>query len=224
MKAAVLFTGGKDSTYALHLAYLQGYDIAVLASIVPLYEYSMLYHRPYPEILKLQAESMGFPIEFSYLHEKDLEENMLKNLIKKVKEEYSVEVLVTGAVLSDYQRMRFSMIAEEYNIDVVNPLWRIDQEKYLLELVENGIEFILLSINTYGLTPEFLGRIVRYDDAVKIIELAKRYGFNPSFEGGEAETLVVYAPLYSKRLRVEGEIVKRGPYEYVYIVKNAELS
>lgn len=224
LKTAVLFTGGKDSTYALHLAFLQGYDIVVLASIIPLYDYSMLYHRPYPEILKLQARSMGFPIEFFYLRNKSMEENILRELIISVKEKYGVEKIVTGAVLSDFQRIRFSMIAEEYGVDVINPLWKIDQEKYLLELVENGFEFILLSINTYGLPPKFLGRVIRYEDALEIIRLARKYSFNPSFEGGEAETLVVKAPLFNNKLVVEGEIIKRGFYEYVFLIKNASLS
>jgi diphthine-ammonia ligase len=222
--AAVLFTGGKDSTYALHLAYLQGYNIRVLASIIPEYEYSMLYHKPYTEILRLQAESMGFPLETITINRPDKEINALKVMIEKLTRAYNIDTLVTGAVLSDYQRLLFGMMGDEYGVFVYNPLWRINQERYLLELIENGIEFILISINTYGLDPRFLGRVIDRDDAEEIIARARRYGFNPSFEGGEAETLVVNAPLFRRRLRVEGSVVEKGLYEYVFIVKNAILS
>ncbi len=224
MNAAVLYTGGKDSTYALHLAFLQGLEIRVLASIVPMYEYSMLYHKPRYDLLKLQAESMGFPIEFLILESPDREEEVLYNLLGFLREKYGVEVVVTGSVLSDYQRMRFSMVAEEVGLDVFNPLWRFDQEKYIIELVEHGIEFIIVSINTYGLPPSFMGRVITLEDVYEIIELARKYGFNPSFEGGEAETLVVNAPLFHKKIVVDGEVVEKGLNEYVYLIKNARLS
>lgn len=223
LKAIVLFSGGKDSTYALHLAYLQGYDIALLGSIMPTYEYSMLYHKPDPEVLKLQAESMGFPIKIIYCHSQELELDALRHLLKYAVEHYGVNTVVSGALLSDYQRFRYMYVAWELGLDVFNPLWGFDQEKYLLELVRNGFEFMIISINVYGLPPINMGKVIGYSDALEIIGLSRKYGFNPSFEGGEAETIVLNAPLFRRRIRVDGEVVVKGLYEYVYVIKNAVL-
>ncbi|RLG81305.1 MAG: diphthine--ammonia ligase [Thermoprotei archaeon] len=225
MKAAVLFTGGKDSTYALHLSFLQGYDVVALASIIPRYEDSTLYHKPFLEVLKLQAESIGLPLEIeeATTGEEGGEIRALYRLLARVRDRYGVKVVVSGAVLSDYQRLRFTMVAENLGLISYTPIWRIPQDKYLLEIVDAGLEFMLVSISAYGLPPTFLGKIINKDDALEIIRLAKKYGFNPAFEGGEAETLVIYAPLFRRRVVIEGYADKRGTHNYVYVVKNAYL-
>ena len=46
MKLACFFSGGKDSTYAIHLAKKQGHDIVCLLSIFPKSEESHLLHHP----------------------------------------------------------------------------------------------------------------------------------------------------------------------------------
>ncbi|ADI32397.1 diphthine--ammonia ligase [Staphylothermus hellenicus] len=218
MKATILFTGGKDSTYALHLAYLQGFDIVVLSTIYPLYEYSMLYHKPIFDLLRLQAKSLGLPLESMAVYSPKQELSTLYKLLKRVKENYGVEAVVSGAVLSDYQRMRYSMICDELGLEPYTPLWRIDQSKYMFELVEHGIEFILISINTYGLPMKLLGKIITDKDVYEIINRSRKYGFNPAFEGGEAETLVVNSPLFRRRIRVIGRRMIKSPYEGVFII------
>ncbi|OYT40895.1 MAG: ATP-binding protein [Desulfurococcales archaeon ex4484_58] len=223
MKATVLYTGGKDSTYALHWGFLQGFDIVVLSSLIPLYEDSMLYHKPKLELLELQSRSLNIPLEYIEIADPRYELEALYELLSRVKERYNIKVVFTGGVLSDYQRLNYMLVAEELGLKIFNPLWRFDQRRYLLELVSHNIEFILLSINTMGLPKYFLGKIITYNDALKIIEYSERYKFNPSFEGGEAETFVVYAPLFKYRILVDGEIVERGVYEYYYIIKNAVL-
>lgn len=220
MKATVLFTGGKDSTYALHLAYLQGFDVVVLSTIYPLYEYSMLYHRPVFNLLRLQAQSMNLPLESVAVYSPRHELSSLYNLLKRVRENYGVKAVFSGAVLSDFQRIRYSMICEKLSLKSYTPLWRIDQSKYMLELVEHGIEFILISINTHGLPMKFLGKIITKKDVYEIIKRSIKYGFNPAFEGGEAETLVVNAPLFKKEIRVFGDKIIKSPYEGYYVIKS----
>ncbi len=221
MRATVLFTGGKDSHFSLYWAVLQGFEIPVLASLIPSYDYSMLYHRPVEDILKLQSRALNIPLEIEYVYDPEDELAALKRLLSRIIDDYHVEAVFSGAILSDFQRMRFSMIAEELGLLSYTPLWRIDQEKYMFELVDSGFEILITSISTLGLGPGFVGRVLSRDDVEAIIRRAKRYGFNPAFEGGEAETLVVYMPLYRYRLRVEGETLKRGPYNYEFVIRRA---
>jgi diphthine-ammonia ligase len=46
MKCAVLFSGGKDSTYATYLAKKEGYTISCLISIISENPESYMFHTP----------------------------------------------------------------------------------------------------------------------------------------------------------------------------------
>ena len=61
MKLASLFSGGKDSAYAIHLAKKQGHDVVCLLSIFPKSDESHLLHHPNLKWTKLQSESMNIP-------------------------------------------------------------------------------------------------------------------------------------------------------------------
>ena len=61
MKLASLFSGGKDSAYAIYLAQKQGHEIKCLLSVFPKSDESHLLHYPNIELTKLQSESMNIP-------------------------------------------------------------------------------------------------------------------------------------------------------------------
>ena len=46
MKLACLFSGGKDSTYAIHLVKNQGHEVTCLLSVFPKSDESHLLHHP----------------------------------------------------------------------------------------------------------------------------------------------------------------------------------
>ena len=224
MRVCSLLSGGKDSTFALHWAILKGFDVACLVTLKPAREDSWMFHVPAIELTKLQAEALGLPqvyVETSGVKGAELED--LKRALRTAVEEYGVEGVVTGALLSDYQRMNINLVCEELGLRAYSPLWRKDQARHLRELVEMGFEIVITAIDAYGLDPEFLGRVLTEGDVDRIAELARRYGFNPAFEGGEAETLVVYAPLFQKRLVIKGRKVRIGPYSWRYVVEEARL-
>ena len=61
MKLASLFSGGKDSTYAIYLAQKQGHDVSCLLSIFPKSDESHLLHHPNLDWTQLQSASMAIP-------------------------------------------------------------------------------------------------------------------------------------------------------------------
>ena len=61
MKLACFFSGGKDSTYAIHLAKKQGHEIVCLLSVFTKSEESHLLHHPNLKWTKLQSKSMNIP-------------------------------------------------------------------------------------------------------------------------------------------------------------------
>ncbi len=210
-------SGGKDSNYALHWALTHGIDVCCTITLKPP-EDSELLQFPAVELARLQSKALDIPNLYA-----EGEEGLLEELLKEAKEMGATHV-VSGALLSDYQRQRMGWVAERIGLKPINPLWRIDQEMYMRRLVRDGFEFILIRVAAFGLGPELLGKVVDEKMVDDIIKKAKRYGFNPAFEGGEAETLVLKAPAYKLRLKVEGEVVSRGGGDWVYVIKRAELA
>jgi hypothetical protein len=59
MRVAALFSGGKDSTYAAHIAEERGHEVAFLVSIEPARPDSWMFHSVNIHLAPLLAEAMG---------------------------------------------------------------------------------------------------------------------------------------------------------------------
>ncbi|MEM4224761.1 MAG: diphthine--ammonia ligase [Desulfurococcaceae archaeon] len=221
--AAVLFTGGKDSTYALHRAVESGLRVSVLLTVVPHYKYSMLYHQPHFSVLVSQAQSLGIPLESIGLYDKLKELDALEWLVKKAVHDYGIDVLVTGAIRSDYQRKAFNKVASKYGVTLYSPHWGEDDYSYMRSLLEYGIEFAVVSITSMGIPHDILGQKFTLEDLEKLTVLSRKYGFNLSFEGGDAETLVLNAPLFKYEIRVYGKAVWVSDFEGYFVIEDHEL-
>ena len=115
--------------------------------------------------------------------------------------------------------MLFLDIAEELGLRLYTPLWGKNSKSYLLELIKNGIEFIITSITSWGIPMDILGKRFTERDAQEILRRADIYGFDPAFEGGEAESFVIYAPLFKRRICVDGVIRILSEYEGYVVPK-----
>ena len=60
MRLGVLFSGGKDSTLALHYA-AEKEEVACLITVVSENKESYMFHTPNIEVSALQAEALGLP-------------------------------------------------------------------------------------------------------------------------------------------------------------------
>jgi len=225
MRVGVLFSGGKDSTYSLHWAYIKGLSVKCLITVEPSSSESWMLHYPNVQLTKLQSLALDVPQIYKRCMRKEVEKevNLLKEAISEAIKLYRIEALVTGALLSDYQRMTIEMLCGDLGIPVLSPLWRRNQEDYLFELLEIGIKFIVTSITVMGLSPKLLGKVITRENVEEIVASSRKYKFNAAFEGGEAETLVVDSPLFTKRLEVKGRIVREGQYSWRYIISEARL-
>jgi diphthamide synthase (EF-2-diphthine--ammonia ligase) len=92
MKLAALFSGGKDSTYAIFLAKKLGHSVDVLLTLYPYSDESHLLHYPNITFTSLQSESMKIPqlIEKMTSNNSENEFEKLNNLIAIAKENYSI--------------------------------------------------------------------------------------------------------------------------------------
>ena len=199
----MLFSGGKDSVFALWCAIHQGYEIACLLTIFPQRSDSWMFHYPDIEWTRLQAEAVGIPqvtAKASGVKEEEL--GAMKEALLELKRTRGIDCVVTGAIASEYQKWRIETICYELGLRSVAPLWRKNPEQLLTEQVEMGFEFILTACMAMGLGPDWLGRMIDSKAIDELKSVSRRFGVSLVFEGGEAETYVLNAPIFSKRIRI----------------------
>ena len=106
MKLACLFSGGKDSTYAIHLVKKQGHEVTCLLSVFPKSDESHLLHHPNLKWTKLQSESMKIPQLIIDSSSDDTSDELivLEKLLKNAMDEFKIEGLVHGGIKSKFQK------------------------------------------------------------------------------------------------------------------------
>ena len=215
-KLASLFSGGKDSVYAVHMAKKEGYSIECLISIYSENKDSYMFHTPSVEKTKKQAEVMGFPLLVQKTRgEKEVELEDLKKAIIKAKEEYGIEGVITGAIQSVYQASRIQEICHELDLDVFNPLWQKDEDSYLGELIKEKFKIVLVGVFAYPFDSSWLLREIDEKFISEVRDLNQKYKIHVAGEGGEFETFVLNCPLYSRPLEiVSSDIFEEGEYSY----------
>jgi ABC transporter with metal-binding/Fe-S-binding domain ATP-binding protein len=203
VKVVSLFSGGKDSTYALWYAQMQGWDIERLVTVFPENQDSWMFHFPALKWTTLQAEAIGIPQEkivTKGVKEEELED--LANGLESLKSRLGVEAIVSGAVASEYQRTRLDNLCERLGLKSFAPLWHKKQQQLVKEEVEAGFEIIITACNAMGLDEKWLGKTLGPKEIEGLAKLSKKYGLSIAFEGGEAETFTLSGPVFRKRLTV----------------------
>jgi len=204
MNLGSLFSGGKDSTYAIYLAQKQGHEVTCLLSIFTKSEESHLLHYPNLQWTKLQSESMKIPqlTIHSGSDETDDELFALENLLQNAKEQFHIEGLVHGGIKSQFQKEKFETLCSKLDLIAVTPLWGTEPEQYMNDLLDANFVFIMTTVSSDGLDDTWLGKTILKSDIDTLRHLSEKFGFNLNFEGGEAETFVVDCPLFSNSIKI----------------------
>tara|TARA_Y100000590_G_scaffold183239_1_gene208786 strand:- start:529 stop:1218 length:690 start_codon:yes stop_codon:yes gene_type:complete len=225
MKLAALFSGGKDSLYAIFLAKNFGNSIDVLLTLHPFSDDSHLLHHPNIKFTKLQSESMEIPqlVEKVDSINTSIEIEKLENLIIEAKKQYNIQGIVHGGILSQFQKDNFLSISQKHQLDVISPLWKKEPISYMNEVIENNFEFIISAVGSAGLDDSWLGKKIDQNSLNDLKSLQEKFGFNLSFEGGEAETFVTDCPLFKKSLKIVNSSTKWDGYRGRFEILEAEL-
>jgi len=217
MRVAVLATGGKDSTLALHRILDEGHEVKHLVSMIPLREDSWMFHYPNIHLVDLFAKAVEIPLvkaETSGVKEKEVKD--LRRLIATL----DVEGIVSGAIASNYQKTRIEKICKQLRLKCITPLWRENPIDILMEILALKFEVIMTGVYAYGFSKEWLGRKIDEKTIKALMELNRQYGVSVVGEGGEYETLVLDAPMFRKRIKiVEVEKIWKGQGGYLLVTK-----
>ncbi|TMW60109.1 hypothetical protein Poli38472_000151 [Pythium oligandrum] len=225
MKVVALVSGGKDSCYAMMECVRHGHELVSLAHLHPPLHLapeeaeidSFMYQSVGHNVVRLIAESMELPlvtetitgtaiktdIDYATTTEGDEVEDLYRLLQKVATQFPDVQGVCSGAIFSSYQRNRVENVCARLGLTSLGYLWRRDQEELLDEMIESGIEAILVKVAAIGLQPRrHLGRTIG-DLQMDLLGLQEKYQLNVCGEGGEYETLTLDCPLFKKRIVVD---------------------
>lgn len=180
---------------------------------------SFLFHYPNIWLTEYLAEAMQIPLHPFIVNKgsKEGELEALKNAVLQVKAQYDIQGIVHGTISSNFQNELFKKICSDNHLVMFVPLWNAVPIDYLHKLLAMNFDIIIVSVAAMGLERGWLGRSLSKNSIALLESLSKKYGFNLSFEGGEAETLVLDCPLFCKRLDIKKAVVhwdgQRGRFE-----------
>lgn len=148
MDVCVLFSGGKDSTYAACLAKKEGHNIKYLLSFYSKNPESYMFHSANIKLTELQAQLMR--IKHIAVETEGKKEEELKD-IKNALEPLDIDAVVSGAQASRYQKSRIDILCRELGLKSIAPLWGKNPVQLLRDENMYGFKTIITSISAEGL-------------------------------------------------------------------------
>ncbi|MBB6647598.1 diphthine--ammonia ligase [Halobellus ruber] len=215
-----LFSGGKDSSWALYRALEEGLDVSHLLTVHP-GDDSYMYHVPETRLAALAAESIGIDLievdpgdlgaadadDAGAQGDRELEplEAALTDLHSEM--DGDLAGVTAGAVESEYQTSRIKGMCDRLGIDLFAPLWQRDPRELAEAMLDAGFEIRIIQVAAAGLDESWLGRRLDADALAELSELDEAYGVHVLGEGGEFETLVTDGPHMDRPIELEYETV-----------------
>ena len=155
--------------------------------------------------------------------EKELDD--LKHAIEFAMEKHKVGALVIGTIASQYWHGRIKKLADELKIDVFSPLWKIDGEEYLDELVKAKFTAVIISIAGEGLTKEMLGKKIDSRMIQRLKEISQKTGMHIAAEAGEYDSIVLDCPMFRKKIKIiESAVEIDDEHTGRLVIKKVELA
>jgi diphthine-ammonia ligase len=136
-------------------------------------------------------------------------EDLYELLLEVTRAQPEVTAVSSGAVLSDYQRLRVEHVCDRLGLTSLAYMWQRPQQQLLRTMVERGVDAIVVKVAAMGLQPAQLGRTIA-ELAPRFCELEDKYGNHAAGEGGEYESLTLDCPLFSQRLVIDEVRGARG--------------
>lgn len=196
MKSIVLFSGGKDSFYALAKTLETG-PVEYIVSVQSKSGDTQLHAGPEAseEIRKAQLDLLGLPFKQltigsgkDYLHELFVELN-------KLVQQEKITHLVTGDLWHPYTSGIGDMLAGALGVTLVRPAReacpvRENDLDYMNKIIGMGIESVIVSVRQSNLPENFVGRKIDKNLVKELVSMK----IDAAAEGGEYQSLVLAAP------------------------------
>jgi diphthine-ammonia ligase len=161
----------------------------------------MLFHKPNARWVELQARAARVAWISERVKDDADEMPALARVFGRLKD---VDGIVAGALASEYQKTRFERVAHRFGLKTFAPLWHHDPMQHVGDVRACGLHVRFVHVAADGLDSSWLDRTLD-DAATRDLErLATTKRINPAGEGGEYETFVPDAPLFTQRIETHG--------------------
>lgn len=196
--AAMLWTGGKDSSMALYEADQNGYCVSCLVTFAP----------PEPDFLahplafiKMQAQALALPhhvFPISAPFEKSYETSLCR-----LRDEMGINCVVTGDIAEvDGNPNWIRERSRPVGMSVHTPLWGRDRNALLRELLDRGFKARFSCVRTRRLNESWIGRELDCSAIAELRIIRERTGLDLCGEEGEYHTMVIDGPQFTRGIDI----------------------
>jgi uncharacterized protein (TIGR00290 family) len=215
-KVVLSWSGGKDSSMALHaLLRDERYEVVGLLTSVAAEYKRISHHGVREELLELQADAIGLPLDRLYLPSSsglpcanERYEELMRDALQKYCDKGVMLVAHGDIFLEDLRAYRERNLAK-LEMRGVFPLWKRDTTELIREFINLGFKAHLSCVEG-KLGESFAGRAI---DASLIDDLPE--GIDPCGEYGEFHSFVYDGPIFRRPVDiVVGEVVCRDTRYY----------
>lgn len=187
-----LFSGGKDSLYAVYLAEKQGVTVDHLLTLLPTLPWPSP-HAENIEALKILAESMGKRLTIVDFQREGAFVDALKSL--------KVDALVAGDIHVEAHLAGLKDVCNKTGLELLEPIYGRDTSELFHEIFGLGFKALITGVNLKYLGEAWLSFVISEETGAEF--LSKIGSVDPLGENGEFHTLVLECPLYSKPFKVK---------------------
>ncbi len=207
------WSGGKDSCFATYKALQAGYQVRYIANTISQNYKRVRFHGVKAELIQAQSETIGIPLLQQETTPENYEEKFKENLRKGLSQN------IIGIIFGDIHLVDClawaKKIAIDLEIEAIEPLWHIPQQKILQEFIDAGFEAIIVSTQANILGKEWIGREI---DPSFLEDIQKLSKVDVCGENGEYHSLVINGPLFKKRIDItKSEPIFRDGYWFLDI-------
>lgn len=215
MKAFIYWSGGKDAAMALHI-FVQQYGALpqlLLCRTSP--EGLVAAHEIPASLIQAQAKSLNISlrtVELPAFAPNTVYEEIIGETLQQLAGEGFTHAIFGDIFLEELKNYH-QTIHQRYGIACIFPLWGKPTHTLCTEIMDEGIETIITSVNLKHIGANHAGRL--YDK--EFIGLLPA-GVDKCGENGEFHTFVLNAPLFSKPVTVNrgetGSVTYHAGTEY----------
>jgi diphthine-ammonia ligase len=203
-RAAISWSGGKDSCAALHRTHAD-YDVVAMVTMCDETIERSRSHGLRPEVLDAQAERLGLRRVWRGCSWPTYNVAFADALGELTRD--GITHVIFGDILFDEHRRWAEQLCAPHGLTAVEPLFGSSTTALFHEWIASGADAIIVTARADCLDSTWLGRPLRRETLGELTDL----GVDPCGERGEYHTVVTNSPLFSRRLMLEhGERVERS--------------
>jgi len=200
-----MYSGGKDSSYAIDHAQEKGWEIEYLISIKPTRTDCYLFHYATVEQTKDLAKILEIPhvLESCSVADPIKEAQIVRKIVEKQQKTLPVDAVVLGGTgLQETQLRSIQNALRPLGIEVFASHAGEEHDLIVEKMLDQGYEIMITQVASDGLMP-WLSRTLTKENFKELKKDSAKYKFHIGFEGGYADTLVLDGPIFKKKLRVD---------------------